>query len=208
MFAILAGVLGDYPPDDPEGYREFARALPAPDVHRVLGELEPDSDVVTYRFPANLRRHYERMAAFPDGLVDVGDAIASFNPIYGQGMTTAGLGALALGECLSEQRRTAGKGGIGGLARRYLAAAGKLADTPWMMTTGEDFRHPEVEGKRPPLYGAMKWYLGQVHRAAMVDTDVFGSFLRAMHMLDGPETLMSPGAAVRVLRAARRAPAG
>lgn len=204
VYAVLGGILDDHAPSDPEGYREFARGLPVPDVHRVLGELEPDSDVSIYKFPANLRRHYDRMERFPDGLIVVGDALASFNPIYGQGMTTAGLEALALGECLAKQRRIAGRGEVTGLSRRYLAVATKLTDTPWMMTTTEDFRYPQIEGQRPPFYGAMKWYLGQVHRAAMVNDDVLVGFLRAMHMLEGPEKLMTPGAAVRVLRSARK----
>jgi 2-polyprenyl-6-methoxyphenol hydroxylase-like FAD-dependent oxidoreductase len=198
---VLAGILDDHAPADPEGFLEFARGLPAPDLHRALTELEPDSDIAIYKFPANLRRHYERMKQFPDGLAVVGDALASFNPIYGQGMTTAGFGALALGECLAQQRR----GDIGGLSRRYLAMAAKFTDAPWLMTTSEDFRYPEIEGRRPPLYGALKWYLGQVHRATKVDADVLTSFLRAMHMLDGPEKLMTPSAAIRVLRSARRA---
>jgi 2-polyprenyl-6-methoxyphenol hydroxylase-like FAD-dependent oxidoreductase len=205
---ILAGFLGDHPPEDPEGYLAFAGSLPVPDMARALGALEPISDIMTYKFPANLRRHYDRLARFPDGLVVVGDALASFNPIYGQGMTTAGLGALLLGDCLADQRRAAGAGNLAGLSRRYHTAAAKLVDVPWMMTTGEDFRYPEVTGQRPPLYGAMKWYLGQVHRAAMVDPEVYGTFLRAMHMLDGPEKLMTPASVVRVLRAARRSPAG
>ncbi len=203
---ILAGMLGDYPPDDPEGFREFSRGLPVPDLHRVLGELEPLSDIPTYRFAANLRRHYERLARFPDALVVVGDAFASFNPIFGQGMTTASLGAVALGGCLAEQRGLVGPGNVKGLGQRYHAAAAKLTDTPWMMTTGEDFRYPDVEGQRPFGYPAIKWYLGQVHRAVRVDTEIFGTFLRAQHMLDGPEKLLTPAMAVKVLRAARRVP--
>jgi len=202
---VLVGMLGDYPPDDAAGFLEFARGLPVPDLHRVLEELEPVGDIPTHRFSANLRRHYERLERFPEGLVAVGDALASFNPIFGQGMTTACLDALALGACLVEQRGLAGPGDVTGLSRRYHVAAAKLTDAPWMMTTGEDFRYPEVEGQRPPLYPAMKWYLGQVHRAASVDTEIFGHFLRAMHMLDGPEKLLAPSTALKVLRAARRA---
>jgi 2-polyprenyl-6-methoxyphenol hydroxylase-like FAD-dependent oxidoreductase len=208
LYASCAGSMGDHSPADPDGYRAFAQSLPVSEMHRVLGELEPASDVVTYTFPANLRRHYERMARFPEGLAVVGDAMVSFNPIYAQGMTAAALAAQALGAELTRQRLIAGRGEVQGLARRYLAVAAKLADTPWMMSTTEDFRDPDVAGERPPLYGAMKWYLGRVHRAVQMDTDVFGTFLRAMHMLDAPETLMMPRTALRVLRAAHRAPGG
>ncbi len=53
----------------------------------------------------------------------------------------------------------------------------------------------------------MRWYLDRVHRACTVDAEVFGVFLRAMHLLDGPEKLLSPGMALRVLRSARAADA-
>jgi 2-polyprenyl-6-methoxyphenol hydroxylase-like FAD-dependent oxidoreductase len=205
--AVLVGRAGDSPPSDPEGYLAYARTLPTGEIGRVLAELEPLGDVEMYKFPANLRRHYDEMARFPEALVVVGDALASFNPIYGQGMTTAALDAMALDASLVEQRRGHGPGRVAGLARHYLRAASRAADAPWAMTTGEDFRDPAVEGRRPLLYPVMKWFLGRVHRACTVDTEVFGVFLRAMHLLDGPEKLLAPGMALRVLRSARAADA-
>ena len=202
---VLAGLAGDHPPSDPEAYLAFARTLPTSDVHRALSELEPLGDVETYKFPANVRRRYERMARFPEALAVVGDAMASFNPMYGQGMTTSALAALELGASLVAQRRRRGRGHVDGLGRAYHAAAAKAADAPWAMTTGEDLRFPEVTGDRPLHYPLMKWYLAQVHRACTVDTEVYGAFLRAMHMLDGPEKLLAPRAALRVLSSARRA---
>jgi 2-polyprenyl-6-methoxyphenol hydroxylase-like FAD-dependent oxidoreductase len=203
--SVLAGLGGDRPPTDPEGYLAFARSLPTGEMARVLGDLEPGGDFETYKFPANLRRHYEKMARFPEGLVVVGDAVASFNPIYGQGMTVAAIDAKVLDATLVAQRKKHGKGKVDGLARRYIGAAARAADVPWAMTTGEDFRFPEVEGRRPPFYPVMRWYLDRVHRACTVDAEVFGTFLRAMHMLDGPEKLLAPAMALRVLRAAKKA---
>jgi 2-polyprenyl-6-methoxyphenol hydroxylase-like FAD-dependent oxidoreductase len=203
--SVMAGLGGDHPPADPEGFLAYARTLPTGEIARALGQLEPIGDVATFKFPANLRRHYERLARFPDGLVAVGDALASFNPIYGQGMSASALEAMVLDASLAEQRRRLGRGRLEGLAPRYFRAAARVVEAPWAMTTGEDFRYPEVRGRRPLAYPAMKWYLGKVHRACTVDTEVFGIFLRVMHLLDGPEALLSPSVALRVLRSAQKA---
>jgi hypothetical protein len=101
--------------------------------------------------------------------------------------------------------RHAGPGGLDGLRRHYFRAACRAVNTPWEMTTGEDFQFPEVQGRRPLMYPVMRWYLDRVHRACTVDTEVFGIFLRAMHMIHGPEPLLAPRTALRVLRSARAA---
>jgi 2-polyprenyl-6-methoxyphenol hydroxylase-like FAD-dependent oxidoreductase len=203
---VLAGLLGDYAPDDPEGFLRFAATLPGNAVEPALRLMEPLSDISTYRFDAHRRRHYERLEQLPEGFVVTGDALTSFNPLYGQGITTACLDAELLDQLLSEQRRKHGEGAILGLSRRYQVSAAKIAAIPWLLATSEDFRFPNVEGERPFFYPMLRWYTERVHRGAQVDPIVHQSFLRVMHMLAGPESLFDPRVAWRVLRAARSAP--
>jgi 2-polyprenyl-6-methoxyphenol hydroxylase-like FAD-dependent oxidoreductase len=189
----LAGWLKDYPPSDEKGFLEYAKSLERPELYELLQRVEPLGDAVTHRFPSNLRRHYERMSRFPEGLAVLGDAHCSFNPIYGQGMTTAALNAEALEACLKEGRE-------GGLARRIRAKVAETIAGPWMMATTEDLRYPEAEGARPLGTGLISWYAANVAALSAIDPVVFRGFCNAMHMTKSPAALFAPGMVARVLK--------
>jgi hypothetical protein len=169
-------------------------------VAEVVDGGEPLDDPVPFRYPASVRRRYERLGRFPEGLLAFGDSICSFNPIYGQGMTVASLEALALRDALRD--------GSAGLARRFFRQAGRLVDVPWEIAVGTDLRFPHVEGRRTPKVRLINRYLSRVYVAAAADATVGTAFLRVVNLMDRPEKLLAPATAVRVLRAnLRRSPA-
>jgi len=186
----LAGALGDYPPTDFAGWMDFARALPTTDLVDMLAGREPIGDIISYRYPANRRRHYEHLARFPEGYVVLGDALCSFNPVYGQGMSVALTEAKALDECLAQ--------GLDGVAGRFFARAKKITESPWVIATGEDLKYPQVLGPRPRGFTLVNAYMARAHRAATKDPVVLRRFFEVANLLAPPTAMMSPKIAWRV----------
>jgi 2-polyprenyl-6-methoxyphenol hydroxylase-like FAD-dependent oxidoreductase len=188
----LAGWLRDYPPDDETGFLEYARSLPMPDLYEAIKNAEPLTPIATHKFPANRRRHYERMSRFPEGFIVVGDALCSFNPVYGQGMTVAALEASALQACLPQQLSPDTRRNAAGLAHRFQKAVAKVVNVPWLLATGEDFRYPETEGQRPAGMRLLNWYMGRVHELVASDRRATLRFYEVMNMLKPPLALFEP----------------
>ncbi len=194
----LMGLLGDYPPIDEEGFLEFARQLDDSAVHDWLQTAKPLGPAVAYRYPSQLRRRYDRLKRFPDGLLVAGDALCSFNPVYGQGMSVCALEALALRDCL--RRETAGREPIW---RAFFKSAARITEGPWSIATGGDFLHPRVEGVRPPCAALRNWYLDKVLKATGRDPWVSTCFFEIIHLLRKPSALFRPDLFLRVLFAGR-----
>ena len=186
----LAGMLGDYPPDEEQAWNDYAASLPTPDALTLVQGRPLLAPISSYRFPANQRRMYEKMKRFPAGYLVLGDAVCSFNPIYGQGMSAAAMEATALDEGLA---------GDDPIAERFYARTRKIVDIPWTIATGEDFRYPQVQGKRPPGSGLINGYLNRVHRAASADPVVALRFFEVINLLAPPTALIQPKIMGRVL---------
>ena len=177
----VAGIRGDYPPTDPAGFDEFAAGLPSADIAAAIAGAEPLDDPAPFRFPASVRRRYERLAAFPAGLLVIGDAVCSFNPVYGQGMTVAATEAMTLRGLLA---RDAVPG-----PRRYFRAVAAAIDVAWDIAVGADLAFPQVPGKRSAKVRLVNAYMPRLHAAAAHEEALAASLVRVIGLKDRPEGL-------------------
>ena len=193
----LTGILGDYPPTDREGFLEFTRTLPVPDVYYVVRTLQPLDDIASFRFPASVRRRYERLTRFPDGLLVIGDAFCTFNPVYGQGMSVAALEAITLRTMLRAGEVE---------PRKFFRTLAKVVNGPWDTSAGGDLDFPGVDGRRTVKVKAGNAYVARLSYAATKDPRVTDAFMRVAGLIDPPEALFKPTTVARVLRHALRRP--
>ncbi len=194
----LGGYGDDAPPLDLQAFADRAAGLPGGEIAGTLRDAQPLCDPIGYRFAHSQRRRYERLQRFPEGVLVIGDAICSFNPIYGQGMSVAACEALALQQVLSERGRAP-------LARRFFRRAARIVDTPWAIAVGADLAMPSVPGARPLPVRWINAYMARVFEAAAADPVVARAFLEVSHLLAEPASLLAPRMLWRVWRARRRA---
>lgn len=194
----VGGYHDDRPTADPAEFTARVASEPVAALGRLVTDGEPLGDVATHRFPASVRRDFHRLARLPGGVVAAGDAVARFNPIYGQGMTSAALHAATLGRYLASGADPHEP------AARYFRDLRRAVDSVWRVSANEDFRLPHVTGDRP----AGLWFAHRVSsiytRATLRDAAMHRLFLLVLNFQAGPETLMRPDNLARAWLASRR----
>jgi 2-polyprenyl-6-methoxyphenol hydroxylase-like FAD-dependent oxidoreductase len=177
----LAGWLKHHPPADEAGFLRYAQQLLQPDIYEEMKDAEPVTPIAIYKYPASRRLHYERMKRFPEGLLIAGDALCSFNPVYGQGMTVAALEA----EVLDTYFRHHSHVDIHapGFARSMHKRFFKLTRVPWLLATSEDLRYAQTEGKRMFGLPLLHWYIGRFFALTAVDPFICQCFYELLTMV-------------------------
>jgi 2-polyprenyl-6-methoxyphenol hydroxylase-like FAD-dependent oxidoreductase len=199
----LCGFHGDHSPTDDDGFLAFAESLPTPDIADVLRTAEPLTPVMTHRLPSSQWRHFERCKRVPAGFLALGDSICSFNPIYGQGMSSAALQAATLGKVIDKVGAQSPR-----LPKAFYAKAKKVISVPWQIAAGADFTMPETTGPKPPLCNLINRYLANAFVAAQHDAVVNDQIARVQNLLALPPSLLTPRMQLRVRRFAKRGPVG
>lgn len=186
------GLLGDHPPTDQTGLYEWVRSLGAKDVYETLRYADPVDEPVAFRFPTTLRRHYQKLDRFPEGLLVTGDAVTCFNPVYAGGMSVAALCAITMRQHLHSGAAPVPQDYFHDLARDAI-------DASWEMTNTVDLSFPDVPGERPLKVKIGNFLLKRMQIAATHDGNITARYFTAAGLVAPPETLMSPGFLLKIL---------
>ncbi|MFG1610022.1 FAD-dependent oxidoreductase [Actinoplanes sp. NPDC049265] len=176
-------------------FREITAGLPGVFGRAAAGAVT--REIVTYHQAESRRRDFTGVRRFPAGLVSVGDAVASFNPVYGQGMSSAALHASCLSAHLTDGPDLAAPA-TGFFERQRL-----VVDAAWAISAGGDAeRLDAVTGAAvPEEVSRQRQVLRQIVGATLVDPAVATAFNNVSYMLRHPATLADPAIVERAAAA-------
>ncbi len=183
----LYGIGKNYPPTDEKGFLDFTKNLESRELYDALKDAIPDSEIYGYKVQGSRKYHYEEMTQWPENFIVLGDAVSVFNPFYGQGITSAALGAKTLDDMLKNNKIEQG------FTRKFQKKLAKTISLPWILGTSEDLRWPTTKGKRPDTITRMiQNHAQKVLLLAPKSTLATKNFLQMMHMIKSPAIIFHP----------------
>jgi 2-polyprenyl-6-methoxyphenol hydroxylase-like FAD-dependent oxidoreductase len=164
------------PPHDFAGMCALADEILPPHLAAAIRRAEPLGDVAFHKYPTSRWRRYHKLERFPLGILPFGDAVASYNPTYGQGMTMTSLQAGHLRRALDapEDERAA----------IFNAATAKTTFPVWTMNAIGDHVMHRASGPMPRWYRPVGGLFDQFLGAAETDPVLAEWFLRRFSLLD------------------------
>jgi flavin-dependent dehydrogenase len=163
------GYGGNHPPAERDELLAFvSRMLPEPWL-RVFAEADPDEAPVAQDIPTVVRRRWDLVRNLPAGILPVGDAWCSPNPVHYQGLTLAAHSAVALRDALRA-------GAEADLPSRYLAAAAPTLNRAWQLAYLSDRAYPQISGIAPDRQGEAM--LHAILEVAERDPEVLNALLQ------------------------------
>jgi 2-polyprenyl-6-methoxyphenol hydroxylase-like FAD-dependent oxidoreductase len=173
-----------------DAFLEASRALSTPTVYNALRFAKPPYGIRHYRFPVSTWKHFERLPRLPRGVLPVADALCRFNPIHGQGMSSAAKQARLLLDVLGRAAKEPDP--IAAVQAGFMAEVTAVLETPWNMSTSADLAFPGTRGDRPENFEEAQQYEAALFRAAVVDPVVHRAVMEVGQLLQPHARLQQP----------------
>ncbi|MEM7331187.1 MAG: FAD-dependent monooxygenase [Chloroflexota bacterium] len=184
--ATLNGMMGDYPPTDEAGFDAFAKDV-GPEFYQFVTEAQPISAIRGFRGMANVWRHFEKMPAWPDRLIVVGDAVCRLNPIYGQGMSVSAMAAEALLRQFEKWDST-----LDDFAWSFQRRYPKIIDVPWLLASSSDQEWLGNIENQSVIERVAGWYFPKLLEALPHERAIAEAFVEIQNLKRSPAILFSP----------------
>lgn len=169
-----------------DSFLDAARGLTTPTLYNALRHAEPPENIRHYGFPASQWRHFERLPRLPRGVLPIADAFCRFNPIHGQGMSSAAKQAKLLMDVLQQSAMKADP--LTAVQTGFLAGIASVLQTPWSMSASADFAFPGTRGVKPENFAEGRQFEAALFRAVIVDPVVHRAVMDVAELL-APDSL-------------------
>jgi 2-polyprenyl-6-methoxyphenol hydroxylase-like FAD-dependent oxidoreductase len=179
-----------------DAFLEASRSLITPTVYNALRYAKPPEGIRHYRFRASTWKHFERLPRLPRGLLPVADAFCRFNPIHGQGMSSAAKQAHLLQDVL--YRAVAEPDPIAAVQAGFMAEVASVLETPWTMATSADLAFPQTRGERPDNFAQAREFEAALFHAAVGDPVVHRAMIEVAQLLRSHQRLREPDIVRRI----------
>ncbi len=192
---------------DPESFESMISKLRTPVLAEAIAQAKPISPVYFRRGMQNTWRHYESWRGELPGFIALGDAVCAFNPVYGQGMSSAARCTAVLESCLAGADPQSAQ-----FPRRFFREQAEFLAIPWTMAVSRDRAQARMEGDAPTarrlgllLRRLAAFYMGNAALAAADDDAVNTALFQVINLSRPPADLFrDPRLVARVLRARLR----
>ncbi|MFE1307862.1 NAD(P)/FAD-dependent oxidoreductase [Streptomyces sp. NPDC058755] len=188
----LFGGRGDEMPTTADDFARYAREeLRHPIIGELLANAEPLTEVALTRTTANRRYFFERMPAWPECFVVLGDAVCALNPLYGHGMAVSAQSALALRDVIRRQGLRSLD--TPGLSRHIQKAVGRTVRAAWDLAIGADVFYPGATETGPTLRDRLlSAYVGRLLHTATGNGRIARRVTDVTALQRGAESLLTP----------------
>jgi 2-polyprenyl-6-methoxyphenol hydroxylase-like FAD-dependent oxidoreductase len=166
------------------------RGLKTQTIYEAVRHLTPVEGLRHFVFDESRWRHFERLDRLPHGVLPVGDSLCRFNPIYGQGMSSAALQAKLMRDVLGRVAVEADP--ISVLQTQFMSQVGAVLQAPWQMGANSDFAYPGTRGERPEHYEESQRFEAALMLAAVADPVVQTAFSDVLQLVEPFDLLQDP----------------